>query len=118
LGPLTIGTPGSPCAGEFAGVTDFIDLIRGLNECNRQATVASFPNANWSKRVRWAYIQDLAILPATVCAQIESVEFSAPQAIDLGKHRFEIKQGRLSGAGATYDFTICFFVELPAESMK
>jgi hypothetical protein len=115
LGELTIGPPGSPCAGEFSGVSDFVDLIRGLNECNRQATVASFPNASWSKRVRWAYIQDLAILPAAVCAQLERVEFSAPQALDLGKHRFEIKQGRLIGAGTAYDFTICFFIELPAE---
>lgn len=106
----------APAWGQFADVTDFIELVRGLNECNRQLTVASFPTAGWSKRVRWAYIQGLPVLGAEACRTIRLVTYTYPETVDLGhRQRFEIKTGKLIGDEARHTFKICFFIELPED---
>ena len=107
---------GRLAGGRFDGLTDFVDLIRGLNECNRQLTVASFPHKDWSRRVRWAYIQNMPILSSDECASLETVSYTEPEAIDIGRQRFEIKHGTLAGGGREWGFDICFFIELPEDA--
>lgn len=114
LAALTPAADGRPDGGRFQDVEDFIDLIRALNECNRQHTVASFPSADWSKRVRWGYIEQLRILSSDRARAVESVEFGAPQIVDIdAKRRFEIKDGLLRDRENSYPFRICFFIERP-----
>lgn len=111
-----IGTSseGAVAWGRFQDVADFIDLVRALNECNRQHTVRSFPSEDWSKRVRWAYIQGLAVLSDAQSQNIHMVRYTDPETVDLGqRRRFEIKTGELIGDDACFAFKICFFIEKP-----
>lgn len=104
--------------GRLIRVKDYIDLIRGINEVNRQLTVQGFPDPNWSKTVRWAYICNIPILSDHACTEMERVSFQKKNLVDLGNHRFEIKSGRLEGRESIFLFEICFFIELPAGSDK
>lgn len=102
-----------PCGGRLHRIHDMVDLVRGVNECNRQLTVKSFPSLAWSPRVRWAFVNDFPLLSSRACAEIDLVLFAPPKTVDVGRHRFEIKQGWLKGATREYPFSICFFIELP-----
>jgi len=99
--------------GRMIRITDFIDLIRGVNECNRQLTVNSFPDANWSSRVRWAYIKKLALFSSKQCSEFTRVNFERSATVDMRNHRFEIRKGQLVSPNLTSEFEICFFIELP-----
>jgi hypothetical protein len=99
--------------GNLHRVKDYIDLIRGLNEINRQITVMSFSNPEWSKRVRWAYIRDIPYLLNDKCSQVKRVSYEITDNVDLGEHRFEIKKGRFEDLDI--EFQICFFIELPQD---
>jgi hypothetical protein len=104
--------------GSLVKIKDYVDLIRGINECNRQSTVLSFPNPEWSKRVRWAFICNIPILSAQDCARVTRVSFEPKDVVDIGHHRFEIKIGRFEELGSESDFEICFFIELPRDGDK
>lgn len=99
--------------GEVCRLRDYVDLVRAINECNRQATVAGFPHADWSKRVRWAYLSNMPMVKNELVHHINMIIFRLAETVDLGKHRFEIKDGFFNEVGASPDFKICFFIELP-----
>ena len=101
--------------GHLIRVRDYIDLIRGINEVNRQLTVNGFPDPDWSKVVRWAYLRHLPIFDDRDCATMEKVSYRVTDVVDVGNHRFEIKEGILEGGFGRFSFEICFFIELPIE---
>lgn len=94
-------------------ITDYVDLFRAINECNRLLTLNGFPESDWSRRVRLAYFEELPVLPESVCRTVSRVRFSETLPVEVGTHRFEIKQGFIEGDGFVRNFTICFFIELP-----
>lgn len=94
-------------------IADYIDLIRAINECNRQLTVKSFPTPEWSNCVRWAYLINMPLLTDQQCSEITKVTFARAETIDVGNHRFEVKIGQLDGPASYFEFEICFFIELP-----
>ncbi|WP_022668276.1 hypothetical protein [Desulfospira joergensenii] len=98
--------------GRLQNINDFVDLIRGVNEINRQLTVSCFPEESWSKRVRWAYIKKFPFLSDDEVLKAEKVSFGAPKIVDLKNHRFEIKEAELEGKELKHFFQICFFIEL------
>ena len=104
---------GEESFGRLQNVSDFVDLIRGVNEINRQLTVNSFLKESWSQRVRWAYIKKFPFLSDEEAVKVVKVSFGRPKIVDLKKHRFEIKEGALEGKGMKHVFQICFFIELP-----
>lgn len=104
--------------GELNRMKDFVDLFRAINECNRLLTIRSFPFPEWSKRVRLAYIENLPLLSASVCASVRRVRFIPSETLDLGNHRFVIKKGTLEFPGGEREFSICFFIELPVGEMN
>jgi len=99
--------------GRMKHIVSFIDLIRGIDECNRQATVARIAPPAMAPSVRWAYITDLRLFSDEESRSISNVAFTFMNEVILGTHRFEIKKGRFSEHGPALDFTICFFMRLP-----
>ena len=100
--------------GDIYKIDDYVDLLRAVNESNRQLTVNSFPFLEWSKRVRWAYLSDFEMPPLEELHDISQVKFEPYDLIDMGQNRFEVKRGFLVTSKATYSFLICFFIALPS----
>lgn len=97
----------------FKNIQDYIDLIRAINEGNRQITLAEMPNDRWKKKIRWAYIQNLEVIKDNFCRQYKSVIYNIEKDIQLGKKRFVIKKGKLISKNRIINFKICFFIQIP-----
>ena len=98
---------------KFKNVSDFIDLVRAINEGNRQLTLKEMPNNSWRKKIRWAYIHNLDIVKNSICKNFTSVIFLVDQDIQLGNKRFVIKKGKIISKNKSIKFKICFYIQAP-----
>lgn len=97
----------------FKNIKDYIDLVRAINEGNRQITIEEMPNDSWKKKIRWAYIQNLEIIKNNICRQYKSVTYNVDKDIQIGKKRFVIKNGKLISKNRKLSFKICFYIQIP-----
>lgn len=98
---------------KFKNISDFIDLVRAINEGNRQLTLKEMPDDSWRKKIRWAYIHNLDIVKNSICKNFTSVIFVVDQDIQLGNKRFVIKKGKIISKKKSIKFKICFYIQAP-----
>lgn len=97
------------CAeGVMQNINGFIDLIRGINEVNRQATMSRINPPAIGSSLRWAYITDLPLISDEKACDVKQVTFKLLITQVVGKMRFEIKEGSFPELGSEYDHQICF----------
>lgn len=97
----------------FKNITDFIDLIRAINEGNRQITLKEMPNNLWRKKIRWAFINNLDVIQDSICKNFTLAEYVVDQDVQVGKKRFVIKNGKIFSKKKNIKFKICFFIKAP-----
>jgi hypothetical protein len=97
----------------FQNINDFIDLIRALNEGNRQITLEEVESDEWKKKIRWAYIENLKIISDMDCRNFNSVEYTDYSEQQISDKKFVIKNGLLISEKMKIKFKICFFIQVP-----
>ena len=100
--------------GYFKHVHDNIDLIRALNEVNRQITIDNIENETLKKQVRWAYIENFQLINFKGSQIPHSIKYQKINEVTIGQHKFEIKKGSIftDKECLISSFDICFFIQL------
>ncbi len=104
--------PGPKCRARLTGINDFIDLLRGVVEANRQLILQQSDEPQKIQKMRWAYLADFGILPDADFSRALDIEFLPKIVVARDRNRFIVKTFRVPGWGDGFRADMCFSQQL------